>query len=348
MTKHTPSVRRSVRGRVASLAIIVALGAASLTACGTSGTDSSKPYAGHNLNWIVPSSAGGGFDTTTRTLEPFIAKELGTNIAVTNKEGGQFAIGATATLNAGADCYTIMTHADPHLLFSYLTQDVGYTYDDFYPITSLSIEPAVYRVRNDSKWSSLKELVADAKAHPGKIKMSVSGLANNNYVSVYQLEKATGAKFNIVSYDGGDPARQALVSGEVDVTNASVFNSLGIAKDTKVLAVQQDENKWKSITDNAPTVNDALGLSLPPNSSEYGAFVTAKCRDEHPDRYKALVKAFQAATSDPDYKAKLKSLDLLDALDVHSAATWDKEIKADLARLKTQIKNNPDIFKSAS
>lgn len=316
------------------------------TACGAGGGGGgSSPFAGHNITWIIPADAGGGFDQTSRQLQPYVAKALGTNVAVQDKGGGQFAIGAQATLNAGNDCTSIMTHADPHLLLSYLAQKgIGYTYSDFYPIMSLTNEPAVIRVQKDAKWKSLKDLVADAKAHPKTIKMSVSGLTNNNYLSVYQLEQATGAKFNIVSFDGGGPAREALVAGQVDVTDAGVYNSLSVAKSTRVLAVQQDTNKWKDVTDNAPTVNDALGTSLPPNGSVYGAFVTKKCYQQHRDRYDALVKAFKSATQNSQYRAKLKKLGELSSLNLQDAATYDKQLKADEKYLRDLIKKNPTVF----
>jgi tripartite-type tricarboxylate transporter receptor subunit TctC len=261
-----------------------------------------------NIKFIVPSSAGGGFDTSTRQLQPFLQKALGANLVIENHDGGGTAIGTRVLKNTEADGYSIMIQGTPHLHFSYLTtKDVGYSLEDFVPIGALTYDPGVIRVRNDAPWKDLKELIEYAKTQPpGTITASVSFRTSNNFLALKQIEKATGVEFTIIPYGGGNEARLALLSGEVDLTHAGAFNSINMAEDTRVIGVQQLTNEWADVTDNAKTFNEQLGTDIPDNSSTYGLFTLAKVKEDYPERYQKLVDAFKQAVENPEYVSKLK------------------------------------------
>ncbi len=296
MTRHTT---RTMLVGAATVAL-----ALSGCASESEGTD----FSGAKLRWVVSSAPGGGFDTTTRQLEPFFAEALGTTSTVENMEGGGYAIGAQTMLTNGADCTSVVTHGVPHLMFSYMTQSVDYDLDSFAPVGGISIEPGVIRVRNDAPWQDIQAFVDDAKARPGAIKISVSDLQSNNYIALLQMERDLGIDLNIIGYDGGGPSRTALVSGEVDATHAGVFNSLAIADDTRVIAVSQPENKWPDVTDDAPPINEALGVELPANASNYVVFASAECRDNNPERYQMLVDALKTSVENEGYLSTLADL----------------------------------------
>jgi putative tricarboxylic transport membrane protein len=329
-----------------SVLATVALFALLFAGCGTGGGQggSGEEWPSGEIRWIIPSSPGGGFDTTSRQLQPYLEDELGVSLSVENQEGGNFAVGTTTVLNAGPDCNTIMTHGIPHLFFSYLTQDVDYTYEDFQPVSRLTQEPGVIRVRNDAPWETLENLIEDAKSRPGEIRASVSGLTSNNYLGLLDIQEATGAQFNIVPYDGGGPARTAVVSGEVDLTHAGVFNSLNIEDESRVLAVHQDENEWPDVTDNAPTVNEALGTSLPPNGSNYGLFVNMDCYEQNPERYERLVEAVQAATANEKYRQELEETGELAKLAVIDPEEYDQMNQQEADRLRELVEEQPELF----
>lgn len=328
--------------------LVAAVGLSLLVAgCGDSSGSSGEEWPSENLTWIVPSSAGGGFDTTSRQLQPYLEEELGVSISVDNQEGGNFAVGTTQTLNSGADCSTFMTQGVPHLPFSYLTQDVDYTYGDFQPISKLSEEPGVIRVAEDAPWNSLEELIEDAKSRPGEIRASVSGLTSNNYLALLEIQEATGAEFNIVPYDGGGPARNAVVSGEVDFTHAGVFNSLSIQDNSRVLAVHQDENNWEAQTNGAPTVNEELGTSLPPNGSSYGMFATKECSEEYPERYETLVNAVQRASENEEYRNELADINELDKLSTISPEEYNEQNQEEVDRIQQLVEEQPELFEGS-
>ena len=343
-----------LRARTARLSLLV-LPLVATVACGGGGDGGAdtaggeeKGLSGQRVRFIVPTSAGGGFDTTARQLQPFLAEQLDATLVVENLEGGGYAIGTQTAINAGGDCKTILFHAVPHLTFSYLTQKVDYTLEDLAPVAGVSIEPGMYRVRDDAPWDSMEELIEDAKKRPNEIRLSVSDLTTSNFVAVTQLEEATGADFNVVPYDGGGPARTALVAGEVDVTEAGVFNSLAVDEGTKVLAVNQPENKWPDVTDDAPTTSDALGMDIPSDQSRYGLWVPAGCKDDNPETYEAIVDAVKASMEDPEFLKTLEELGEADKIEYVAPEEYGKDAQASADEITAILEKDPDAFSSAS
>lgn len=340
--------------RAARLGVLLVPLLAASVACGNAGNSGGggsdgdeNPLAGERIRFIVPTSAGGGFDTTARQLQPYLEEATDTTMVVENLEGGGYAIGTQTAINAGGDCKTILFHAVPHLTFSYLTQDVDYTLDDLAPLAGVSIEPGMYRVRDDAPWQTMQDLIDDAKARPNEIRLSVSDLTTSNFVAVKQLQKLTGADFNVVPYDGGGPSRTALVAGEVDVTEAGVFNSLSIDDGTRVLAVNQPENEWPDVTDDAPTTSDALGMDIPSDASNYGMFAPASCAEENPDAYQVLVDGVKTAMENKDFVATLEKLGEADKLHYLSPEEYGELAENSAKEIKDILEEDPEAFEKA-
>lgn len=161
--------------------------AAGLAACANkshsgSGDQGANAFKGKTITWIVPSTAGGGFDTTARLLAPALATALGTHIAVEDQPGGEDAIGVANALSAGSSCSTLLLQGNPDLLFTFLAQKENYTNADFRAVLSYSISPAVWAVSKSSKFQTLSQLVSYAKAHPNTVRLSVNALTSGNYL----------------------------------------------------------------------------------------------------------------------------------------------------------------------
>lgn len=301
-------------------------------------------YSGQRIRFVVPTAAGGGFDTTLRQLQPYLEERLDATIMVQNLDGAATAIGTSAGLNAEQNCMTMLFHGVPHLTFSYLTQNVDYSLEDLAPVASVSIEPGVLRVPDDAPWETFDDLIADARERPGEIRVSVSLRTSNNYVGMRAIEDAYDVRFNIIAYDGGGPSRNALLSGEVDVTHAGAFNSLALADSTRVLGVQMPENRWTDITDEAPVIEGPDGTPVAESSSRYSSWAPRACRDDYPKRYQAMVEAVREAMDDPDFVADLAELGEESKLDYQDpdalagvAEDSDEEIRAIL-------EEDPDAF----
>lgn len=297
-----------------------------------------------DIRWIIPASAGGGLDVTSRQVQPYWEEELGVSLVIDNQEGGNFAIGATAAHRAEPDCHTILFHIDPILHFSYMTQEVPYTYDDFYPIGRFTIEPSVLRVGDDAPWDTIEEFIEDARQRPGEIAAGVGGLTSNQYIAFLQLEEAEDIDLNVVPYDGGGAARVALVADEVEVIIGGVFNSQNIADESRVLTVLQEENLWPDLTDDAPTIREALdNPDIPHNSGDYGVFVQAECREQHPERFQVLVDTFQAAAESEAFHQSLEEVGELDKLGVTPPEEFEEQMRESEAAVRQVIEDNPEL-----
>ncbi|MPZ60936.1 MAG: hypothetical protein GEU93_06505 [Propionibacteriales bacterium] len=307
------------------------------------GTDETESFPEHEIRVIVPSSAGGGLDTTARQLQPAWEEQLGQSVVVENHPDGNFAVGPTTMLNIEADCYAVMLHIPLVFGYSYMTQDVPYTYEDFYPVSGLTTEPSVLRVRDDAPWNTLDEFIDDARGRPGEITTGVGGLTSNQYVAWLQIEEETGTDFNVVPFAGGGEARTALLAGEVDAVVAGVFNSQEIADKTHVLAVLQSENKWPELTNDAPTFNEALGTSLPENAARYVAMTHRECKEDHPERFKILAETLTAAAESPEHIETLTELGLEKQQLVTSAEATDRYTSRVLKEAETFVAENEEL-----
>lgn len=332
----------AIRGVAAAAAIGM-----TLAACAGSGNQDGaedEAWEPSQIKWIVPADAGGGFDTSARYLEPVLAKHLDTNLVINNQPGADTAVGTQVAAQEGQDCETILITGVPHILYSYLTQDVSYVYDDdFYPIGTVQKQPAGIMVAQDAKWDSLQELVDDALANPGEIDVAAGQYTSNNYTGMLELQDATGVEFNFVNYGTGGDARTSIVSGEADVMHTPIFSALSVADDTKFLAVHQDENEWSDITDDAPTINDALGTDLKPNQSMYGMFANRACYDDHPERFEQLTDAFEATKSDDEYLDRLDEADALSGLAEMKADEFHDFILDEEADVIGYIDERPEL-----
>ncbi|MFC7157772.1 Bug family tripartite tricarboxylate transporter substrate binding protein [Halomarina halobia] len=264
------------------------------------------------VTFIVPFGAGGGVDRSTRQIQPYFEENLGVKIKPEYKPGAGTQIGTQAVLNGRPDGGTIGAASIPAFDFTMLVGGAEYSMSDFTWIGNLLEDPGLLRAhKNDDRFDTVEDVFNYAKQNPGELKVSTSGPYNQNVLGLALLQEATGAKFNIVPYDGGSASRGALVKREVDLVHANVFNSLGTADSTRVLAVHADENKWGQLTDDAPTFSDALGFdqsAVPPSAPQvrYAWFTSAKVEEQHSDRIEQLRTAFEKSIKSDQYVQDLK------------------------------------------
>jgi tripartite-type tricarboxylate transporter receptor subunit TctC len=196
-----------------TLLILAALFAASVQA---------QPYPNRPITMIVPFAPGGIADLTGRPLAASMSRLLGQNIVVDNKPGAGGAIGHALTAKAKPDGYTIMMALSSITVIPEADKVNGraasYQMADFTPIALVSADPTVLLVPADSPWKTLKDLVEDAKARPGKISYSTSGIYGTTHTCLEMFAQAAGIKMLHVPYNGGGPSMTALLANQVNVT----------------------------------------------------------------------------------------------------------------------------------
>jgi putative tricarboxylic transport membrane protein len=260
------------------------------------------------LRVVMSAGPGGAVDTLITQLQPAFEQALGASIRVEHHQGAAGALAISVMMEEGDDCSVVQMTSLPHSLFTIENEMPEVEADEYIPIGRIAGEPAVIRVQNDAPWETLQDLVDAAADDPGNISVSVAGVLGNQTIAVRSIEDATGVDFNIVPFDGGNDARTALLGGHVDVASAGVYNSVGIADETRVLAVLVPENEWPDLTDDAPTASDALGTGVPDSWSTNALYASQACVENEPGRYQALVEALAEAMEDPDYLAQIEEL----------------------------------------
>lgn len=196
------------------LLIVLVLGISFVTAQGKG----EKDYPSKPITVIVPYGAGGDTDLTARLLAQFIEKELKTPMVVTNMVGASGTI-ATAYVKdeVPADGYTVL-YNHSNTLINYMTGLTDFTYTDF-EVAGIAVSTAtsVWAVRPDSPYKNISDIVADAKARPGKVTFPVLTGATT-HMQALEFEKATGTKLNVVDIGGSAEKLQAFLSKAIDLT----------------------------------------------------------------------------------------------------------------------------------
>ncbi|BAT59464.1 tripartite tricarboxylate transporter family receptor [Variibacter gotjawalensis] len=176
-------------------------------------------YPSANVRLIVPFAAGGGADTFARLFSDRLGRLLGQSVIVDNRGGGGGITAGLEVSRAPADGYTLIFHSPTSGVTGPLTRRTR-PFDPvsgFAPISILTISPLVLAVSNKAKVNSLAELVAKARANPGKLTYGSSGLGGVPHLSCELLKmRAGGLDIVHAPYRGGAPAIQDVIAGNID------------------------------------------------------------------------------------------------------------------------------------
>jgi len=203
-----------------------------------------KAFPSRTITIICPPAPGGISDTLTRALAASAQQVFGVPVVVENKPGGANAVGLNYGVHADPDGYTVTYVVAelailPHLGLSPISPDA------FDLLARTNYNPAAVTVRADSRWRSLHDLLADARAHPETIRAGNSGTGSIWHLAAVALQEAGRAKFKHVPFAGAAPAVQALLGGHVDVvcvspTEVQAHVEAGKLRMLAVLTTQRD------------------------------------------------------------------------------------------------------------
>jgi tripartite-type tricarboxylate transporter receptor subunit TctC len=254
------------------------------------------------ITLIVPSSAGGGTDSTARALASATEEHLGQSIGVVNKPGGSGSIGMTEGANSKPDGYTVsmvfveLTMLD-HLGLSPLS------HEQFKPIGLVNLDPAALTVPADAPYDTVEEFIAYAKEHPGEVKVGNAGTGSIWHIAAESLAKEADIEVEHIPFEGAAPAVTALVGGHIDavtVSPAEVKSQLD-AGNVKTLGVMADAPS--DIIPDVPTFAEA-GLEVEPIGTWRGLTVPKDTPDEIA---KVLEDAFMKGAKEKEFTEFMKT-----------------------------------------
>jgi tripartite-type tricarboxylate transporter receptor subunit TctC len=199
-----------------------------------------QSYPDHPIRIIVPTPAGGPVDVMARLIAGALPASLRQNVFVENKPGAGNTLGSRLAAEAAPDGYTLMVSAASGLIMSpMIYSTAGYDASSFAPVALIAETPQLLVVNPQLPVKTVAELVAYAKANPGKLNYSTGGIGTLPHLSAELFKQITGTNIVHVPYKGGGPALVAVMAGETQITFDTVATSLPLARDGKlrVLAV---------------------------------------------------------------------------------------------------------------
>jgi tripartite-type tricarboxylate transporter receptor subunit TctC len=195
-------------------------------------------YPSHPIKMIVPTPAGGPVDTMARIVGNALTPILGQPVVIENRAGAGNTIGSKAAAQADPDGYTLHYTAASGLIMSpMLLKNAGYSAADFAPVAIMTETPSVLVVHPSVQAKSLAELIALAKANPGKLNYSTGGAGTLPHLTAELFKKLSGTQITHVPYKGGGPALADTVAGQVQMTFDTVGTSLGFIRDGRLRAL---------------------------------------------------------------------------------------------------------------
>jgi tripartite-type tricarboxylate transporter receptor subunit TctC len=218
-----------------------------------------QTYPSRPVRIVVPLSPGGFADTPARMLAPRLSEQLGRQFFVENKPGAGGTIGADFVAKAAPDGYTLLLTGTPHVISAHLYKKVPYdALKDFTHIALVASGPYALVVNpQKTPVSSVRELIAAAKAEPGKIDFASSGNGSAQHLVGALFNSMAGVELNHVPYKGSGPAMQDLIAGQVGVSFAGVPNVMGHVKSGRLKALGVTTAKRWSELPEVPTLAEA-------------------------------------------------------------------------------------------
>ena len=262
-------------------------------------------YPSKPITWVCPYAAGGNADSRSRQVAKAMSAILGQPIIIDNKAGAGGNIGTEVIACAKPDGYTIgMGNFAPlavnHALFIKLNFDPA---NDIVPIGLIEKGPLILMVRNDSPYKSVKDIVAAAKANPGKLSYASGGIGGSHHLSGALLENAAGIDLIHAPYKSGAAGATDLMGGQVQMMFEQMYSAMPAIKGGRLRALAITSKTRSPLLPDLPTMAEQgfpaievlnwQGLIAPKGIS--------------PELVKTLNAALNKALQDPEVKEKILS-----------------------------------------
>jgi tripartite-type tricarboxylate transporter receptor subunit TctC len=289
-------------------------------------------YPDRPVKIIVPIGPGGSYDLVGRHLADVLSKRTGQAFFVENKPGAGTVVGTQAAAQSEPDGYTLMVGGLSNMAFnSALYSKLGYDpLRDFVPVAVIYRFGYVMVGRNDLPQTSLKDIVAAAKANPGSITVATAGVGTGQQLVAAAFMKAAGVKLLEVPYKGSPPAFTDLLAGRIDLFFDSVAAGLPYVQSGQARGIAVLSSRRSPLAPEVPTMSEAgvPGLDV---DSWLGIFAPAKTPPEVIAKLRGDVRA-----SLPELKERFEKSggevwdlpdDKLDAFVVSEHENWTKLIR---------------------
>jgi len=213
------------------------------------------------ITLIVPYAPGGYTDSVGRLTARYLQTALGINVIVESRAGAGGIVGTQYVAKSAPDGYTLCVCSVGAVSVAPVAQQVQYDpRKDLAPISIISTIPQTVIVKKSLPINSMAELIAYAKANPGKLNYGSSGAGGLMHYSVALFEVRTGTKMTHVPYKGGAPATMAVVAGDVELSFTNMTDALPQMEAGTVRAIAVTSVARSPFAPDLPTVAETSGL----------------------------------------------------------------------------------------
>jgi tripartite-type tricarboxylate transporter receptor subunit TctC len=291
-----------------------------------------QAYPVKPIRIVVGYPPGGSGDFTTRIIADELGKELGSTVVVENKPGAGGSIASEFVAKSAPDGYTLLNQGN-HAINRALYKDISYADKDFIPVSRVANGATVLVVNNATPFQNARELVAYAKANPGKLFNASAGFGSAPQISACAFEAAAGIKVTSVQFKGGGPASQSLLAGDTQMMFATSPTVTGMIKAGRMRPLLVSLPKGSPSIPGIPG-GDEAGVPGFESTFWFGLYAPAGTPMEIVRRlHAAAVKGL----SKPEVREKVASQGM-DALPSASPEAFASEIRAEAPGIEHSIK----------
>lgn len=286
---------------------------------------------------IVPFAPGGGTDLVARSMTVVMGQELGQPVIIDNKPGAGTLIGTDAAAKSAPDGYTLVMATVAHVVNPSIQPKLPYNHDkDFAPVMLVGVSPNVLVVRASSPYKSVRDIIAAAKATPGKLSFASQGAGTSAHLSGELFKNLTGTNLIHIPYRGAGPALTDLLGGQVDVmfATAAAVGAMVDKGQLRALAVTTAARSNSHVLSKVPTVAES-GVPGYVADSWYGLFAPA---GTPPDVIEKLNAAARKAVFTDAFRKKMEAEGLI--VKGSSPQEFDTYAKGEEARWRKVVKDN--------
>ncbi len=215
-------------------------------------------YPSRSMRFLVPYPPGGGTDLIARMLGKKLSDACGVPVVIDNRSGGGGVIATGMAARSAADGYTFVIINSSFVAMPLLKKGLPYDPNrDFRPVIRPAESPNIVVTRTSLEVGSMQELLALAKAQPGKVTFAEGGFGGPSHLAVELFNQVTGTKMTRISYKGTGPATTDLLGGHVDVMFASITGVLAHVRAGKLRGLAVTGSKRSPAVPELPTVIEA-------------------------------------------------------------------------------------------
>jgi tripartite-type tricarboxylate transporter receptor subunit TctC len=235
------------------LALSVVLAALGLAA----GDAPAQTYPSKPIRIVVPFAAGGAVDAVARIFSAKLQESLAQPVIVENRAGAGGVTGSDLVAKSPPDGYTILQNTNGQAISPAIYRTLPFdTLKDFIPVTQLVATSTVLVANPKVPAKSVKDLIALAKANPGKLNYGMTGVGNSLHLTMEMLKRAAGIDIQAIPYRGDALLNPALIAGEIDVAIVPIGTIVPLIEGGQLRALAVNSAKRSPVLPNVPTVSE--------------------------------------------------------------------------------------------